>query len=649
MLRNVSLKFKFVLMFLLIGLIPAISVAGLSYYNSRSNIESEVFSSLEMFADSNSSQVQDYFVQREADARVFVSSTNVFESLNVLREGEWSESDEDWLAHKSELDRFTRLVVEEYGYSFIFLTNPQGIAVYSTESGIEGADLTGRDYLQRSLNGELNWSDLFYSDVIEENAMVLSLPVRENGLSGEMVGTANFAIRQGVLDGIIHRGIDDLGETGNSYLIDAQGLMLSNAMQGDLSQDAALVETIDTESVRMLSGPISQGEVDYHENGLYTDYLGNNVLGQVEVVRLGSDYAGLVIEISEDEAFASANTMRRLMITIISVAIILVVVAGVFIATNTAKPIIAIAEVAQQVAGGDFTVSTDIKRNDEIGQLGNAFNTMNDNLRQLIRQAVQTATGVNEGSEALSQAVESVSASLEEVAASTNQFSSNTQEMSASSQEMAELSNRVATNAADGSAAVDNAVQQMSAINTMVEELRTVIGALDKRSQDIGNIVGLITDVSEQTNLLALNAAIEAARAGEQGRGFAVVAEEVRKLAEQSRSAAEEISKLVRETQEETSHAVNSMEKGVDTVRSGSEVVLASGETFKEIVNSVNSIVQKIEVVSGAAEEISAGSEEIAASTEEQTSVMEEINASAEELRENADALIKELNRFKYS
>ncbi|MBS4032399.1 MAG: hypothetical protein KGZ63_13405 [Clostridiales bacterium] len=274
---------------------------------------------------------------------------------------------------------------------------------------------------------------------------------------------------------------------------------------------------------------------------------------------------------------------------------------------------------------------------------------MNENLRQLIRQAVLTATGVNEGSEALSEAVESVSASLEEVVASTNQFSSNTQEMSASSQEMAELSNQVATSAAEGSAAVDNAILQMQEINTMVEGLRNVIGALDKRSQDIGNIVGLITDVAEQTNLLALNAAIEAARAGEQGRGFAVVAEEVRKLAEQSRTAAEEIRKLVRETQEESSCAVTSMEKGVETVRSSSDVVLASGVTFREIVKNVNSIVQKIEVVTSSAQEVSAGSEEIAASTEEQSSVMEEINASAEELRANADALIKELNRFKYN
>ena len=522
-------------------------------------------------------------------------------------------------------------------------------AVYSSRDGVEGADLSIRDYVQASLRGEINWSDLFYSSIVNENTVVISSPVRTNGLAGEIIGTANLVLTEDVLSSIVHNGLEELGASADSYLINAQGLLSTNTLLGDFAQDASLKESVDTEAVRILSGPINQGDTGFHWQGIYPDYLGNNVLGAVEVVRFGNGYAGLIVEIDESEAFAGVYAMRNYMMTMILFAIFLVGGAGYFIAANTAKPIIAIAEVAKQVAGGDFTVSTDIKRNDEIGQLASAFNTMNENLRQLIRQAVQTATGVNDGSEALSQAVESVSASLEEVAASTNQFSSNSQEMSASSQEMAELSSQVATSAAEGSTAVENAILQMQEINAMVEGLRTVIGALDKRSQDIGNIVGLITDVAEQTNLLALNAAIEAARAGEQGRGFAVVAEEVRKLAEQSRSAAEEIGKLVRETQEESGRAVTSMEAGVETVRSGSDVVLASGETFNEIVKNVKYIVQKIEVVSSSAEEISAGSEEIAASTEEQSSVMEEINASAEELRSNADALIKELNRFKYN
>ena len=75
---------------------------------------------------------------------------------------------------------------------------------------------------------------------------------------------------------------------------------------------------------------------------------------------------------------------------------------------------------------------------------------------------------------------------------------------------------------------------------------------MNTRSNEVGQIIEIITAISDQINLLALNAAIEAARAGEAGKGFSVVADEVRKLAEQSASSAHQISTLVREIQNDS-------------------------------------------------------------------------------------------------
>ncbi len=113
------------------------------------------------------------------------------------------------------------------------------------------------------------------------------------------------------------------------------------------------------------------------------------------------------------------------------------------------------------------------------------------------------------------------------------------------------------------------------------------IQKLGKRSEEIGGIITVISDIAEQTNLLALNAAIEAARAGEQGKGFAVVASEVRKLAEQSKQASGQITGLINDIQAETSVTVRTMESNLLAVNEQVMIINKGGEALEEIVDKV--------------------------------------------------------------
>lgn len=309
------------------------------------------------------------------------------------------------------------------------------------------------------------------------------------------------------------------------------------------------------------------------------------------------------------------------------------------------------AYIVNYLAKGDFSLDVPdyaLKLKDEFGALARGLNTTCGNLRTLISDAVEVATGVNSGSESVSAASEEMSSSMEEVSASTNEFASNAENLSSNSQSMAEASSRILERAEEGNTAIEEAVNQMKVINERVSELQGVITEVDQRSSDIGRISSVITDIADQTNLLALNAAIEAARAGEQGRGFAVVAEEVRKLAEQSADAAKEIGDLISATQEESSKALESMNLGVQDVESGTEVVSKTGSTFSDILEEVTNITKQVEETASAAQELSAGSEEMAASIEEQSSTMEEMAATAQELRASAEKLFQELQKFKY-
>ncbi len=208
----------------------------------------------------------------------------------------------------------------------------------------------------------------------------------------------------------------------------------------------------------------------------------------------------------------------------------------------------------------------------------------------------------------------------------------------------------------------------MKRLQQAVEEATSIIKSLGERSQQIGLIVDVITNIANQTNMLALNAAIEASRAGEHGRGFAVVAEEVRSLAEGSKRAADQISRMVRDTESETSRVVKVMETSQETVTGSIQVISETLDSLRDVAEVVNEMAGVIDSISQAAElqkdaaaraadtsreiavvaEQSAASiEEASATAEEQSASMEEITASVQELAELSEKLREAVSEFR--
>ncbi len=207
---------------------------------------------------------------------------------------------------------------------------------------------------------------------------------------------------------------------------------------------------------------------------------------------------------------------------------------------------------------------------------------------------------------------------IEEMAVGINRIAETSSAVSETSIDTAKQANL-------GNETIKKTMSQMNSINNTVLDSSAGIKNLDNRSKEIGQIVGLITNIATQTNLLALNAAIEAARAGEHGRGFAIVAGEVRKLAEQSANSANQISMLVQAIQKDTAQSVENMNKVTLAVENGITVVREAGDAFQRILKSAESVADQIQDISAVSEEISAGAEEASANMVEMSNAARKV------------------------
>ncbi len=401
---------------------------------------------------------------------------------------------------------------------------------------------------------------------------------------------------------------------------------------------------------------------------------------------------------ASDERFAAAQhevdaaIARTLAVsgTLAAIAVLLAVALSLGVGFGIGNPLKRLAAAVQKVAEGDLTAEIAIyKPKDEVGQLTRGFIDMVSNLKSLIQQVSVTANEVASssqqltasaeesarGSQTVMEAITQVAAGAETQEKATEETSTAMDEMAAGVQKIAESTSTIsetsqltAEKAKDGGESIRHVIEQMVTIRSTVDHQVEVVTRLENKSNEISEIVGVITNIAKQTNLLALNASIEAARAGEHGKGFAVVAGEVRNLAEQSRESAEQITELIVEIQNEIREAVKAINSGSSEVQKGMGTVEKTGESFWAIFNAVDKVNHQIQEMSAIAEQMSAGSEEVAASvsalsniakdtvqytqtmaagSEEQMAIVEQISSSAAHLSKRASELQELIGKFK--
>lgn len=251
--------------------------------------------------------------------------------------------------------------------------------------------------------------------------------------------------------------------------------------------------------------------------------------------------------------------------------------------------IIKLLDEVSEVAAGDLTVQAEIST-EITGEIAGAFNSMTRNLRSLIKQVkdvtVQvgaSANAINDTTEQLARGSVIQASQISRTTTAISTMATQIQEVS----ENAELSAKVASdslsNARFGTRAAKDNINAMNSVRKQVQEIAKRIKRLGERSQEIGQIVGLIDDLSDRTSLLALNASLKSSAVGETVSGFGVVAEEVERLSERSNRLTQQISALTHTINVETKEVVAATEETIREVIVSSTLADKAGQSLVEI------------------------------------------------------------------
>ncbi|MCX7951806.1 MAG: methyl-accepting chemotaxis protein [Clostridiales bacterium] len=574
-------------------------------------------------------------------------------------------------------------VKKSYNYLGVSFVDSKGNL---TDTDGNSFNIADQDSFKKAMSGIKNISDPIISKTDKSMIVLYTVPIKNS--SGTVIGCVSAA-RSGDEISNYSNSIK-LGKTGQAFIIDNKGTIIAHNNKQlvfdmynpieESKKDSSLKALAEIEK-KMINKETSSGEYVYKGVSKYVGYAPIK----------NTDWAiGIMIEKKE---ILKELTTLQIWIAIASIAfIILGAIFMIFVAKSLSTPIgLAINEL-DEISQGNLSEETSDKllnRQDELGKMAKAIESMRNTMKKIIGDIKQSADNIGAQTDYLSSVSEKMYASSQNINAATNEVArgSVTQaedlsdittiihEFSAKLENIVELIKDVELNTNTIKDMADKSNNDMENAVKSIENVNVSFNDLVSKSQEVGTnitkinaITNLINSIAEQTNLLALNAAIEAARAGEAGRGFTVVADEIRKLAEQSKVSSENIANLLSEVSKDTSVMVNTTEVMKKELENQMKDIYTAIESFKSITNAVDeiapkmavttksieelnndkdNILNKIESASAVSEEVSASAEEIAASTQEMSSSSESLAESVQQLNDMSKNMMELVGKFK--
>lgn len=653
--KKPSISKKLIIAFLVVLILPTVALTISAFFTSKTELDKQIMGSAMSQVNAFDTLINEN-IGNKSDAVTLFSDS--------LKASNLEEKNRN--ATIKELQQFGK--INEKDVSAIYAGSEKGLFMqYPVQKMPDGYDPRERPWYQEALKAE-NGKQVITKPYVAASTGKMVITIAQKMKDGSGVIGLDMEI-----DSLLQKLKEiKIGQKGYAFIMEKDKTVLADPTQKPGSQV--------NENLASIIFKNKEGSGSYTLKG--TDKKVAYVTNELTGWKIGGTM--LVSEVEE-----AAKPVFNTAIIVFSVTLIVAGTLIFFIVRSISKRLSNLARFSKKVSEGDLRDKLQIQSDDEIGQVGKGFNTMIDSLRSLIGAVQTSVENVASSSEELTASAGQTSKATEHITLAIEQFSSGNEsqndKVELSSEELEEM-NRGLQNmnesaesitassikstdiAGEGGQLVEKTASQMNVIDQSVKKAENVISALESKSKDITQILGVINGIADQTNLLALNAAIEAARAGESGRGFSVVAEEVRKLAVQSANSAKEIENLIKEivqdidVSQEVFTAVNrEVQSGLsfteqtkvsfhnifEMTKEISDQLQTMNQTVVQLSKGSAHVSEAVREIADVSRESSANIQDIAASAEEQLASMEEISSSSATLSSMAEELRDLISKFK--